>query len=341
MNILSIIFLTSILLQGGGVKSNNIEIKFPIEKSINFTTIEVPPVVYANTPGVVITGNFLIVMRSFSGSPLYFVFEMPNCKYLGYFGMLGKGPNEFEVPDARSARPTEKGFKIFDTHKGLLFVDLTSFSSNKSFKVKQIKLPGELYILNDAVQINDSIIYGMPYAGKTEKLYVKYNIHSSKIDYFGEYPAFFPKGNKGNYWGLIWRYSVVKPDGTKYASFFARFKMFRIYNNFELLLKEKIMEVPENTFNPKRKAGNIGTYYNVVKATNKYIYAICLNGHFNETEDYPTLEVWDWDGNPVAKLKLQNFVFSFDITQDNKKIYCMDREIDDKIFVYDLGNVLK
>lgn len=337
MKILSIILLTNIILQGGSVKSNNEEIKFPIEKSINFTAIEVPPVVYAKTPGVVITGNYLIVMRSFS-SPLYFVFEMPDFKYLGEFGRLGKGPNEFEVPDARTARATENGFKIFDTDKGLLFVDLTSFFPSKSFKVKQIKLPGELYILNDAVQINDSIICGMPYVGKTEKLYVKYNIHNSKLNYFGEYPAFFPKGNKDNYWGLIWRHSIVKPDGTKYASFFARFKLFRIYNNSGLLIKEKTMEVLENILDPKRK---FVTYYDVIKATNQYIYALCLNGQLNETDNYPTLEVWDWDGNPVAKLKLQNFVFSFDITKDNKKIYCMDREIEDKIFVYDLENVLK
>jgi hypothetical protein len=325
------------LLMVGG-KSNCQKIKFPIEKSIAFTTIKTPSVIYANTPGVVITGDYLVVMRSFSGNPLYHVFEMPDCKYMGSFGMLGKGPNEFEVPDVRSARPTEKGFKVFDTHKGLLFVDLTGFSSNKSFKVKQVKLPGELYILNDAVQINDSIIYGMPYVGKTEKLYVRYNLNSSKLDYFGEYPAFFPKGNKDNYWGLIWRYSIVKPDGTKYASFFARFKLFRIYNNSGLLIKEKTMEVPKNILSPKHKST---TYYDVTKATNEYIYALCLNGQLNETDDYPTLEVWDWDGNPVAKLKLQSFVYSFDITQDNKKIYCMDREIDDKIFVYDLENVLK
>jgi len=272
-------------------------------------------------------------MRSFS-DPLYSVFEMPDCNYLGDFGTLGRGPKEFGVPDARTASATEKGFKVFDTRKGLLFIDITDFSVNNSFEIKQIRLPGELYILNDPVQINDSIIYGMPYVGKSDKLFVKYNIQSSEVDYFGKYPSFCPKESKDNYWAMLWRHSVIKLDGTKFTSFFARMKMFLIYNNSEVLEKEVLINIPKNIFDPK---GNVMTFYKEVKATNEYIYALCLN----EPENKTSLEIWDWQGNPVAKLNMDNQIFSFDVTNDNTKLYCIDQMIIDKIFIYELNSILK
>ena len=336
MTILKFYFICFLLLLGFNTNSKNGEIKFPIEKSISPSAIKVPPVIYAKTPGVVITGNYMVVMRSFS-DPLYSVFEIPDCNYLGDFGTLGKGPKEFEVPDARTASATEKGFRIFDTRKGLLLIDITNFSINKSFEIEQIRLPGELYILNDPVQINDSIIYGMPYVAKSEKLFVKYNIQSSEVDYFGTYPSFCPKESKDNYWAMLWRHSVIKPDGTKFASFFARMKMFLIYNNSEVLEKEVLINIPENIFDPKRRRGNIMTFYKEVKATNEYIYALCLN----EPESKTSLEIWDWQGNPVAKLNLDNQIFSFDITNDNKRLYCIDQIIIDKIFVYEIDSILK
>lgn len=337
MALLNFCTIFSLLLFGLNTKLNSQKINFPIERSITPNIVEVPPVIYAQTPGVVLSGNYLVVMRSFS-NPLYSVFEVPDCKYLGDFGNLGRGPKEFEIPDARTATETERGFKIFDAIKGLLYVDITNFSINKKFTVNQLKLPGELIILNDPIQLNDSLIYGLPYVGKSEKLFVKYNIKSSEVSYFGEYPSFYPKKNREQYWGLLWRHSIVKPDKTKFAIFFDHFKMFRLYNSSETLEKEVIMEIPDNLFNPKRKSGNLMIYYSVVKATDEYIYALCMNEHLDElVNSNPTIEIWDWNGNPIAKLYMKNSIFSFDVTNDNKKLYCIDRQITDKIFIYNLN----
>ena len=325
------------------LKSQNVEIKFPIEKTIVPNKIDVEPVIYAKTPGVVISNNKLIVMRSYS-VPLYSVFEIPLCKYIGSFGSRGKGPNEFEYPDARTATASSNGFKLFDSRKGLLFVDISKYSiSKKQFSIEQIKLPGELYILNDAIQVNDSIIYGLPEAWKSDKMFVKYNINSYEIDYFGEYPEFCSKMEKDYVWGLLWRHSVCKPDGTRFASFFDNFKMFRIYNNSEKLEKEVVMDIPDVVHMCNRKEGErTKIFYRVVKSTNEYIFAMCINETSDKTlEINPTIEIWDWDGNPIAKLKMDNPIFSFDVTPSNKALYCIDRIITDKIFVYNLESILK
>ena len=135
---------------------------------------------------------------------------------------------------------------------------------------------------------------------------------------------------------------MVKPDGTKFASFFDKFKMFRIYNNSGVLEKEVIMMINEDIFDPKRKRGTSMIYYRVVKVSNKYIYAMCMNEYSDKLlETNPSIEIWDWDGNPVAKLNMNNPIFTFDVTMDDKKLYCIDRVEIDKIFVYNLETVLK
>ncbi|MCG6186037.1 BF3164 family lipoprotein [Maribellus maritimus] len=315
---------------------NSTNIRFPVEKELEYKVIKVDPVIFAETPGVVISANKFIFMRS-SFEPLFFVFDIPSFNLTGSFGKRGNGPNEFKIPDSRNAVATENGFNLFDIHKGLIFVDISEFGGDASdVKIEQIKLPGELFMLNDAVLLNDSTIIGLHEYWRSDSMYVSYNLESKKIEYFGQYPDFSKRLEEDAVWGAFWRHSVIKPDGTKIASFFENFKMFRIYDNCGTLEKEVVMNIPEKVFFKKPKE-SIATFYQLVKSTNKYIYAMCINGYPEKyLELIPEIEVWDWEGKPVAKFKLTNPVFSFDVTDDNNTIYCIDRVEIDKIYMYNL-----
>ncbi len=308
--------------------------KFPIEQSLIAKPIKVPSIIYAKMPGFVITGKYLLLLRSFN-EPLFSVFELADCNYMGDFGRLGRGPNEFGKPDSRNAIATSKGFVIYDVEKGLLFIDLKESILNKyPHIIRTIKLPGELFMLNDIIMLNDCTIVGFPYVDKSNKPYVRYNFKTNEIEYFGKYPAIYSKSKKEHFWPIFWRHSVTKPDGKKFASFFDAVKMFRIYDEFGNLENETIIEI-QDLFQGQARKSNIITYYHTVKATNQFIYALCLDVRTNKLLDYrPTLEIWDWNGNPVAAYTLDRDIFTFDITDDNKYIYCMDRQTIDKIFVY-------
>ena len=54
---------------------------------------------------------------------------------------------------------------------------------------------------------------------------------------------------------------------------------------------------------------------------------------------YPSILLFDWDGKPLAELKLTRFVNSFDIDMVNKTLYVFD-VYNDKMFAYDLSEVL-
>ena len=54
---------------------------------------------------------------------------------------------------------------------------------------------------------------------------------------------------------------------------------------------------------------------------------------------YPSILLIDWDGRPLAELKLTRFVKSFDIDMVNKTLYVFD-VYNDKMFAYELSAVL-
>ena len=330
------LFLTSIQ-KSYTQESIVMKVRFPYTTSLRSKAFKVQDVVIGKMPALVVTNDFVIVLRTFT-EPLYQIFSLPDCKYLGGIGHLGKGPVDFELPDARTGMRTKEGFKIFDVNKGYIYVNLLQYKKKKGFDIKVIKMPGELYVLNDPIQLNDNVIIGLPEMWKTNKMYVRYNIQAEKITYFGEYPAVFPERYRHLYWGAYWRHSVSKPDGTKFASFFDEVKMFRIYNDLGNIEVEKVMKIfnlfKGNNFSKKPKK----YYYKTVRADNRYIYALCLDAYRNKLLDsYPSIEIWDWNGNPIASIKLDHHIKSFDITPDGKGIYAMDREISNEIFYYDLN----
>lgn len=205
--------------------------------------------------------------------------------------------------------------------------------------MKQIRLPGELFTLNDAIYMNDSIIIGLPECCRSKYMYVKFNQKSKKIDFFGDYPDFCNDFRLDQYRGYLWRHTVSNSKGTKFASFFEDFKMFRIYDISGVLEKEIKMEIPKIVFGSSKVPTKF--FYRVVKSTDQYIFALNLNNYSAKlTESFPFLEIWDWKGNPIAKFEMSNQVFSFDVTKDNKKLYCIDMITTDKLFVYDIETAL-
>jgi hypothetical protein len=327
------------------------DITFPIEKKLVSDSFIVPPVIYASHPGLVITGENLVIIET-EAERIFSIFNLPDCKYIGGFGVLGRGPEEFNEINPYSATATDKGIRIFDYEKGVLEIDMTDFPTNVSSR-NVFKFPVILQFLNSPFQMNDSIICGIPYPqveiinGQPEfkisnKPYIKINTNSNEIDYFGSYPKLYSKKYSDNYWIIYLNMTVVKPDEGKFVSVGYFIKSLNIYNNDGTLSKELIMRAPDDLLGEESINPVASLYYDAIKATNKYIYAICEDTQQDKVLDnLPNLEVWDWNGNPITLFKLDRPVAAFEVTDDDKKIYFIDRKTQDRIFTYDLDGFLK
>lgn len=319
------------------------DVTFPIEKELFSESFEVPPVVYASNPGMMISGKHLILIEP-RAEKIFSVFELPDCQYIGGFGVIGRGPDEFTMVNPYSATTTDKGIRIFDYDKGVFEIDITDFPSNVSSR-NTVKFPVILQGLNSPFQINDSIICGIPYpqvGHENNKPYIRFNTNSNEIDYFGRYPTLFPETNSDIFWFVYIHFTSVKPDKEKFASVGHYIKSLSIFNNDGTLRKELIMKAPEDLIVENGINSLALVFYDAIKTTNKYIYAICEEAPYTSIlENRPKLEVWDWDGNPVIQFKLDRPVSAFEVTADDKMIYFIDRQTQDRIFTYNLDGLLK
>ncbi|MFN3803146.1 MAG: hypothetical protein ACK4SB_15880 [Belliella pelovolcani] len=61
--------------------------------------------------------------------------------------------------------------------------------------------------------------------------------------------------------------------------------------------------------------------------------------YFTSREKYPEILLFDWEGNPLAKLKLQSHISTFDIDFISKELYTFDSRTDE-FAKYDIGKIL-
>ena len=109
-------------------------------------------------------------------------------------------------------------------------------------------------------------------------------------------------------------------------------------------VNERIVEMP------------IGlNYINIYSLNGDFARTVCVGDELDDISEIEDRKEWnrmytyadlrlsillfDWDGKPLAELKLTRFVNSFDIDMVNKTLYVFD-VYNDKMFAYDLSEVL-
>ena len=235
--------------------------------------------------------------------------------------------------DFRTLTPTKQGFSVLDNGS-----------------IKEVELTDQLKVTSTKKMFDDNILMNGYYALGENKYFTfgeitdvnEFNFFDKTTDSIaaiGTYPDWvltdqahsrFMTGIKG---------CVVHPDKSRFATFYGRMKHARIHNsNGELLHDITIQTAPYleklTSLNPK----DLPNFYGYAQATDKYIYVLCANKLPGDdgSELKQTLEVWDWQGNPIACYRLNKKVSSFAISETNKKIYGIDGETEHVLYSHDL-----
>ena len=84
---------------------------------------------------------------------------------------------------------------------------------------------------------------------------------------------------------------------------------------------------------------NIVQNYRMIRSTNEFIYALYIGKKegdlapgLNDFSD--ELHIWDWNGTPKARLKLDKKIFSFDVDKNNNYLICSSLESLDAFYKY-------
>jgi hypothetical protein len=133
---------------------------------------------------------------------------------------------------------------------------------------------------------------------------------------------------------------VAKPDGTKFGKFYLFYKYFRLFDSDGKVVKEVKVNIEPYTDYSFNGDINKFAYYARVAASNDRIYAFCSNYNADHIDEITSeLQIWDWDGNPIARYEFDKPPYFCCISLNDMKIYAFNNmRIEDNgvLRVYDL-----
>lgn len=316
--------------------SNYISVRdFPIVDTLKMRAVNTPPTLLSPS-NMFVTGDYLVVAQH-KGDALFSFFNLPDCSFAFNDGLRGKGPNEFNSINPNYFEPTDKGFKVLDN--GVVIKDLIIDKEQLIVK-SQYKVPTTGRTANNIMKLeNDRLCIVNTLDDLSE--YLILDTVSNEVP-VSPYPKWCSDDMSQPKMFVYIKNSIASPKGDKFMSFYANFRKMRLHNSNGDLLKEVSVETPFELpqYSDDRNDRYI-TYASYPFADEKHIYVFCINSKLGDQSQTCTeLQVWDWDGKPVARLILDKNLSLFTISPKFKQLYACTGCIEDTIFVCDIPKYL-
>lgn len=313
---------------------------FPIKKELKSTVITVPPIILAPAH-MCVSEDKLIIMYQKKDTILD-LFQLPECKYLFSAGIRGGGPDDFPSNfDTRSFQPTEGGISITSSY-GLLkqfIVDEKKLVNIKNLLINTDYLD---YPVNGFRILSDTMAFALRgLATDINFEFIRIDTRTNKNHPFSAFPDWTNEFWVNEIKSFVYiKNTVAHPAGIKFASFYGFFKRWRIYDNETNMIRDIAVNIAPYSEKIKENVSErIAYYHGYPCATNKYVYALCKNREYADDSATETeLQVWDWDGNPIAVFTLDQKIRLIAVSEKEKKIYALNSSEghEDKIYVYDV-----
>ena len=298
---------------------NTSSTKLPDLEELHADSIETPPILLSVTSLFTMGKDTLVVYQQ-RDDTLFTFWKLPECSFLFKNGVMGEGPNEFLVLD-KTYQGRNNGFRAFEIQTSK--IKEVSINKEGDFSVTSKKLEvGQM--MNRFIFLKDDTYCFMFMDSDSE--YALYN-EKDGLKPFGDYPEVIEGGNKGE--PKIFTYNkltVSNPSGDKFAAFYAKAKLCRIYNSEGQLLHEKLLDLP--------KLNDDGTprlYYSFQpSATDEHIYVL------TKEKDECILEVWNWDAVMERRYLLEKSVDKYIFDAVTNRLYATSVNQDSFFYVYKL-----
>lgn len=308
---------------------------FPVTGSLKSTVSSIPkPILLPRYMGAM--DDYFFVYKEREDS-LFAFFRLDNGRYVHDAGTRGQGPDEFNLLDTRSFDTTCGGneFRVMEAGSNLL--KRVRYEGGKLSVVGSDAVFAQGVSNNGFYPLADSMYLTL---GRLEgdAEYGLFNGRTGEYTETGEYPEWFKVERKADTPPPFVPYlktCVVHPSGQKIAAFYMRFKRFRIYDHALNLLHDVDVKIPPCSINFDDPVQQQPVYYvGQPYATERYIYILCANS--GTDAGVHELQVWDWDGKPVACYALDRKPTMMVVSPKYAKIYALDHRVCDELYTYEL-----
>ena len=361
LTLLSFLLVFSSFAQSGK-SSDRIDIHgfnkvFELEKLFN--TIDIQGEIW-QVHAMSSDGTYVFIVNDQEVPPIK-SYRLSDGKFMGGLGSIGEGPGEFTIINrsgfsVRKDRLVVQGIKYMRTFKIVEKGDKLDFQLDK-----EIKVPGELGILNNGFMLNDYELAGS--ADFTAKEFVTMRLKGSEMSQskdvgnFGDFPNYFPEIPNTAYHHLYMGNSNNSHDGKFLVKAYSRFPLIRIFDLRDGSFRDIELE-PKNEqitkIVPDQRGMSIANglemfhYQERVKISEDFIVSYYQEESFKKVvstgrgnleavpQTDPFLLVFNRAGELLAKLSPPDWYERFILTPDNKMIVFRP-EIENKLFTVDLN----
>jgi hypothetical protein len=317
---------------------NSTVLAFPVTEKLKATIITVPPVLLYPS-NMCISGDKMVIL-SIKEDTLFRFFQLPECVFLFGAGIRGGGPHDFPSDiDISYLQPTQKGFNVVVEMGLFREMEICNNSIIKS-KERIINTDFIHFPINGFKKLNDTLSICMPDLSNRDFEYVLINSSKNTNRLFSPYPMWVNKQWINEMKPFIYiKHTVVHPSKTKFASFYAFFKHWRIYTEINMTHDISVDISPCSNDIEESLNERMVYYKSYPYASNEYIYTLCKNLKYsNNSYNTTELQIWKWDGNPVANYILDKKIDLFTVSEKDRKLYALNKDEgnEDKIYVYSI-----
>ena len=309
-------------------------------KAINFDTIVMAPI------NIFFIDNFLL-FKHHEGPFFFSLYNLQSNKFVGRFIQRGRGPNEFNnlsYMDEYTLQDNERWLYMSDNNlKHIIKFNLSYYLQSGHTQVELLHQYDDKQIGRTHI-INDSTFLAYMFAQNKYGLRVFYRRYSTSGM---QEEMNFTTNNIKNFdeFDKLWGAEQLHQDKSMMVRAMTRMNLIHIINlsnpksNITLTpkgqrhisLEELVQQPPTHTT----------VYYSCVKTTQNYIFALFHNQLLGEWQRKPQkveIHVFDWNGCPLFKLHINEYLDSFCIDPTEKIMYAFD--YDENVYQYDLSEIL-
>lgn len=312
-------------------------VSFPKTADLKAEILPVPvPVLLPRYIGIM--DDYLYIYKE-KEEKLFAFFNLKDGSYITDEGTRGQGPDEFILLDVRGFNKLDGNrFSVFEAGSNLLktvHFDGMKLSVQEAKPVfKQGVTSNGFYSLADSMYLTLGRLEGT-------SEYCLLDGKTGELKEIGEYPSWVKREDVIDNPPLFVPYlkvCAVHPNGKKIVAFYTRFKHLRVYNDAMNLLHDVDVQIPPCSSDFQKPIQEQPVYYiGAPCVTEKYIYVLCANTHTDSGQG--ELQVWNWEGKPVACFRLDRKLSMIALDDRNHKIYALDSQIDNELYVYDLPSM--
>lgn len=269
---------------------------------------------------------------------LFKVYNLPDLSFLYAFGDIGEGPDEFQFVNGNSLKIHGEHLVVLSGAR-LIKIKLHAEKATWEEQFKLITDSGGpingLHLINDSVYVAD-LWDAKPGAPEHRLVHLG---RKEELARFGEFPEPTSGENReqGNLVRDYMKATVANPKDGRLAAFYLYHNQIRLYSKDGELLQE--IEVKSSSKSASDE--EMWIYRAEPFATSDHIYVLYVGMPKKDVEENfqrfrPNLEVWDWEGNLLARFRLDQPVTAFTYAEKFKKLYGLSFFKEDVLFEYDL-----